>query len=138
MEIGTLVSLGAYFLAMLGIGLWSWKRSTSDIGGYLLGGRKLSAPVAALSAGASDMSGWLMLGLPGAAFVSGLSASWIAIGLFAGALLNYLVVAPRLRVHTESARDSITIPQFLEERFEDRSHVLRAVSAIVIILFFTL
>lgn len=138
MEVGTLVSLGAYFLLMLGIGLWAWKRSTEDIGGYLLGGRKLSPSVAALSAGASDMSGWLMLGLPGAAFVSGLSASWIAIGLFAGALLNYLIVAPRLRVHTEKTGDSITIPQFLEERFEDRSHLLRAIAAVVIILFFTL
>jgi SSS family solute:Na+ symporter/sodium/proline symporter len=137
MEIGTLVSLGAYFLGMLGIGLWAWKRSTDDIGGYLLGGRRLSPSVAALSAGASDMSGWLMLGLPGAAFLSGLSSSWIAIGLFAGAWLNYLIVAPRLRVHTEKS-DSITIPQFLEERFEDRTHLLRAISAMVIILFFTL
>jgi SSS family solute:Na+ symporter/sodium/proline symporter len=108
------------------------------VAGYLLGGRRLSPSVAALSAGASDMSGWLMLGLPGAAFVSGLSASWIAIGLFAGALLNYLIVAPRLRVHTERTGDSITIPQFLEERFNDDGHLLRIVSAVVIIIFFTL
>src|SRR4028118_462743 len=111
MEIGTLISLGAYFAAMLGIGLWAWKRSTEDIGGPLLGGRKLRPAVAALSAGASDMSGWLMLGLPGAAFVSGLSASWIAIGLFAGALLNYLLVAPRLPVDTAETGQRITIPQ---------------------------
>ena len=138
METGTLVSLAAYFLLMLGIGLWAWKKSTEDVSGYLLGGRKLSPSVAALSAGASDMSGWLMLGLPGAAFVTGLSAGWIAVGLFVGALLNYLIVAPRLRVHTEKTGDSITIPQFLEERFADRSHLLRIVSAVVIIIFFTL
>ncbi len=138
MEIGVIISLAAYFIAMLGIGLWAWKKSTDDIEGYLLGGRKLSPSVAALSAGASDMSGWLLLGLPGAAFVAGVSASWIAIGLFIGALLNYLIVAPRLRVHTEHTGDSITIPQFFEERFEDRSHALRVIASLVIIIFFTL
>ena len=138
METGVIISLTAYFVLMLGIGLWAWKRSTADIEGYLLGGRRLSPPVAALSAGASDMSGWLMLGLPGAAYVSGLSASWIAIGLFAGALANYIIVAPRLRVHTERTGDAITIPEFLEKRFEDRSHALRVISSVVIVLFFTL
>ena len=138
METGVLVSLAIYFIGMLGIGLWAWRKSTDDIEGYLLGGRKLSAPVAALSAGASDMSGWLMLGLPGAAFVAGLSASWIAIGLFVGALLNYIIVAPRLRVHTERTGDSITIPEFFEKRFEDRSHALRVIASAVIIIFFTL
>ena len=112
METGVIISLAIYFIAMLGIGLWAWRKSTDDIEGYLLGGRRLSPAVAALSAGASDMSGWLMLGLPGAAFVAGLSAGWIAIGLFVGALLNYLIVAPRLRVHTERTGDSITIPNF--------------------------
>jgi SSS family solute:Na+ symporter/sodium/proline symporter len=138
METGVIVSLAAYFIAMLGIGLWAWRKSTDDIDGYLLGGRRLSPSVAALSAGASDMSGWLLLGLPGAAYVSGLSASWIAIGLFIGALANYIIVAPRLRVHTERTGDSITIPQFFENRFEDRSHVLRVIASVVIIIFFTL
>jgi sodium/proline symporter len=138
METGVLVSLAVYFVAMLGIGLWAWRKSTSDIDGYLLGGRKLSAPVAALSAGASDMSGWLLLGLPGAAFIAGLGAAWIAIGLFVGALLNYLIVAPRLRVHTERTGDSITIPEYFEKRFEDDSHALRVIAAVVIIIFFTL
>jgi SSS family solute:Na+ symporter/sodium/proline symporter len=138
METGVLISLGAYFIAMLGIGVWAWRKSTDNIEGYLLGGRQLGPAVAALSAGASDMSGWLLLGLPGAAYVAGLSASWIAIGLFAGALLNYIIVAPRLRVHTERTGDSITIPQFFENRFEDNSHVLRVIAAVVIILFFTL
>lgn len=138
METGVIVSLGLYFAAMLAIGLYAWRKSTDDIDGYLLGGRKLTPAVAALSAGASDMSGWLLLGLPGAAFVAGLSATWIAIGLFAGALANYLIVAPRLRVHTERAGDSITIPEFFEKRFDDRSHALRVIASIVIILFFTL
>jgi sodium/proline symporter len=138
METGVIVSLGTYFVAMLGIGLWAWKKSTNDIGGYLLGGRRLTPSVAALSAGASDMSGWLLLGLPGAAFVAGLSATWIAIGLFAGALANYIIVAPRLRVHTERTGDAITIPEFFEKRFEDRSHALRVIASVVIIIFFTL
>ncbi|MGF1550539.1 MAG: sodium/proline symporter PutP [Sphingomonadaceae bacterium] len=138
MESGVLVSLGAYFVAMLAIGLWAWKRSTEDISGYLLGGRKLPPSVAALSAGASDMSGWLLMGLPGAAYLSGLSAGWIAIGLFLGALANYQLVAPRLRVHTEETGDAITIPEYLENRYRDRSHALRVISAIVIIIFFTL
>ena len=138
METGVIVSLGAYFAGMIAIGLWAWKRSTDDIDGYLLGGRKLSPQVAALSAGASDMSGWLLLGLPGAAYVAGLSASWIAIGLFVGAFANYLIVAPRLRVHTERTGDSITIPEYFEKRFEDKSHALRVISSLVIIIFFTL
>ena len=138
METGVIISLAVYFIAMLAIGLWAWKTSTDDIDGYLLGGRRLSPSVAALSAGASDMSGWLLLGLPGAAYVAGLSASWIAIGLFVGALLNYIIVAPRLRVHTERTGDSITIPEFFEKRFDDRSHALRAIASIVIIIFFAL
>ena len=138
METGVIISLAAYFIAMLAIGLYAWRTSTDDIDGYLLGGRKLGPAVAALSAGASDMSGWLLLGLPGAAFVAGLSASWIAIGLFVGALANYLIVAPRLRVHTEHTGDAITIPEYLEKRFDDRSHALRVISSVVIIIFFTL
>ena len=138
METGAIVSLGVYFVAMLAIGLWAWRKSTDDIEGYLLGGRKLSPSVAALSAGASDMSGWLLLGLPGAAFVSGLSASWIAIGLFVGAFANYLIVAPRLRVHTERTGDAITIPEYFEKRFDDKSHALRVIASVVIIIFFTL
>ena len=138
METGAIVSLAIYFIAMLGIGLWAWKESTDDIDGYLLGGRKLSPSVAALSAGASDMSGWLLLGLPGAAFVAGLSAGWIAIGVFTGALLNFIIVAPRLRVHTERTGNSITIPEFFEKRFEDKSHSLRVFASVVIIIFFTL
>lgn len=138
MAMETLISVAVYFALMLGIGIYAWRKSTSNIAGYLLGGRDLGPAVTALSAGASDMSGWLLLGLPGALFLTGLSASWIAIGLLAGALANYLIVAPRLRVHTELAGDAITIPDFLEKRFADHSRALRLVSSIVIVIFFTL
>lgn len=133
-----IISLALYFVVMLGIGLYAYKKSTSDVSGYMLGGRSLSPSVAALSAGASDMSGWILMGLPGAMFISGLSSSWIAIGLVAGAWLNYLLVAPRLRVYTEKANDAITIPDYFSNRFNDKSNMLRVVSAIVIVVFFTL
>jgi sodium/proline symporter len=104
----------------------------------MLGGRSLSPSVAALSAGASDMSGWMLMGLPGAMYVSGISSLWIATGLVLGAFLNYLIVAPRLRTYTEIANDSITLPDFFENRFNDNSHLLRVVSSVVIVVFFTL
>ena len=138
MHFGTALSLALYFALMLGIGLYAYRRSTDDVSGYMLGGRKLGPAVTSLSAGASDMSGWMLLGLPGAMYVSGLSASWIAIGLLLGALANYLLVAPRLRVYTEVARDAITIPDFFEKRFEDDSRALRVISSVVIVIFFTL
>ena len=137
MNIAALTSLGAYFVLMLGIGLYAYRESTEDSSGYLLGGRQLGPAVGALSAGASDMSGWMLLGLPGAVFVSGLSSAWIAVGLTVGAYFNYLLVAPRLRVYTEMADDAITIPDYFEKRFGDRSRALRVISAVVIILFFT-
>ena len=123
---------------MLAIGFYAYKKSTSDVSGYMLGGRGLSPSVAALSAGASDMSGWMLMGLPGAMYVSGMSNLWIAIGLVIGAFLNYLIVAPRLRTYTEIANDSITLPDFFENRFNDKSRMLRIVSSVVIIVFFTL
>ncbi len=138
MAFGTLISLALYFIVMLGIGLYAYKKSTSDVSGYMLGGRSLSPSVAALSAGASDMSGWMLMGLPGAMYVSGMSSLWIAIGLVIGAFLNYLIVAPRLRSYTEVANDSITLPDFFENRFKDNSRLLRVVSSVVIIVFFTL
>jgi SSS family solute:Na+ symporter/sodium/proline symporter len=138
LAIGTLISLTLYFIAMLLIGLYSYRKSTSDVAGYMLGGRSLSPSVAALSAGASDMSGWMLMGLPGAMYITGMSSIWIAIGLVIGAFLNYLVVAPRLRTYTELANDSITLPEFFEIRFNDKSRVLRIVSSVVIVVFFTL
>jgi len=137
MEFGTIISLSIYFLVMLGIGLYAFKNTKQDSSGYLLGGRQLGPAVMALSAGASDMSGWLVMGLPGAVYLSGLSNIWLGLGLIAGAYLNYLVIAPRLRAYTELANDSITLPEFFENRFEDKTRLLRIVSSIVIIIFFT-
>lgn len=138
LETGMIISLALYFVVMLGIGLYAYKQSTDDVSGYMLGGRNLPPSVAALSAGASDMSGWLLMGLPGAMYLFGLSKVWIAIGLVAGAWANYFLVAPRLRVYTEKANDSITIPDYFANRFADNKNILRVLSAIVIILFFTL
>lgn len=137
METGTIISLAAYFLLMLGIGLYAFKTSTESSSGYLLGGRQLGPAVTALSAGASDMSGWMVMGLPGAMYLSGLSNIWIAIGLIIGAYINYLIVAPRLRIYTELASDSITLPEFFENRFEDKTRLLRIISSFVFIVFFT-
>ncbi|WP_142950290.1 sodium/proline symporter PutP [Bacillus thuringiensis] len=136
MKIEIMVSLAIYMAGMLYIGYWSYKK-TSDLSDYMLGGRGLGPAVTALSAGASDMSGWMLMGLPGAMYATGLSSVWIAIGLLIGPYANYLIIAPRLRTYTEVANDSITIPDFLENRFKDRTKILRFVSAIVILVFFT-
>jgi len=133
-----MISLAGYFIVMLGIGFYAFKKSTGDLSGYMLGGRGLSPAVVALSAGASDMSGWIMMGLPGAMFITGFSSAWIAVGLIIGAWLNYILVAPRLRIYTEKANDSITIPDYFSNRFADNNNILRVISAIVIIIFFTL
>jgi len=125
-----------YMVMMLAIGYYSYKRTT-NLSDYMIGGRTLGPAVTALSAGASDMSGWLMMGLPGAMFASGISSGWIVVGLTVGAYFNWLYVAPRLRSYTEIASNSITIPSFLGHRFHDTSHVIRLVSALVIIIFFT-
>ncbi len=138
LEFGTAVSLAIYFMVMLGIGFYSFRVTANDVSGYTLGGRNLSPSVTALSAGASDMSGWMLMGLPGALYLSGMSSVWIAVGLLMGAFLNYLIVAPRLRVYTEVARDALTIPDYLEKRFDDKTRLLRLLSALVIVLFFTL
>lgn len=133
----TLVSLAAYFLLMIGIGVYAYFKQSNDSEGYMLGGRGLSPSVAALSAGASDMSGWLLMGLPGYMYGSGLVSIWIALGLTLGALLNYIIVAPRLRVYTEVADNAITLPDYFANRFQDKSHLLRIISALVVIIFFT-
>ncbi|WP_447928624.1 MULTISPECIES: sodium/proline symporter PutP [unclassified Vreelandella] len=136
MDTGVWISLFAYFALMVGIGVYAMRTSTSTSEDYVLGGRTLSPKVAALSAGASDMSGWLLLGLPGAMFVSGLASAWIGIGLLVGAFFNWLLVAPRLREQTVHYGNAITIPAFLANRFPTRALSLRTVSAIVIVIFF--
>lgn len=131
-----LLAIGIYMVAMLVIGWYAYKK-TSNLSDYMLGGRGLGPAVTALSAGAADMSGWLLMGLPGAIYASGLVEAWIAIGLTAGAYLNWLFVAPRLRVYTQVTKDSITIPSYLDNRLRDTTKLLRIASGIIILVFFT-
>jgi SSS family solute:Na+ symporter len=138
MQIATLISIMLYFILMLGIGVFAMRRSTGSAAGYLLGGRQLGPAVTALSAGASDMSAWILMGLPGAMVASGFSSAWIVVGLLVGAYWNYRLVAPRLRVFTEHANDALTLPDYFEARFHDHTHILRCVASLVIVLFFTI
>jgi len=126
-----------YIFGMIFIGFIAYK-ATHSFNEYILGGRRLGSLVTALSAGASDMSGWLLMGLPGAIFLYGISSSWIAVGLIIGAYLNWLFVAGRLRVHTEVNKDSLTLPNYFSNRFNDQSKLLRVISAFVILVFFTI
>lgn len=130
-----LAAIVVYLLGMLVIGYYAYRRTKTGRD-FLLAGRDLSPRVAALSAGASDMSGWLLMGLPGALYATGLIEAWIAIGLTLGTWLNWMIVAPRLRVYSEITQDSITMPAFFEFRFRDRTRLLRSVSALIILVFF--
>lgn len=125
-----------YFAAMLGIGVWASTR-TSNKDDYMIGGRNLPPSVAALSAGASDMSGWLLMGLPGALYLGGMVQAWIAIGLTIGAWVNWKIVAPRLRMFTEKYDNAITLPSFLGNRLVRGGRLLRIVAGLVILVFFT-
>ena len=129
------ITFALYILLMLAIGFVAW-RSVNTLDDYILGGRNMGSFVTALSAGASDMSGWLLLGLPGALFLGGLSESWIAIGLVLGAWCNWKFVAGPLRVYTERCNNALTLPDYFTQRFEDDSKVLRIISAVIILAFF--
>jgi sodium/proline symporter len=120
---------------MMFIGYLAWRR-TKNLSDYILGGRRLGSWVTAMSASASDMSGWLLLGLPGYAYAAGLEAGWIALGLLVGTYVNWRLVAARLRHYSVIAGDSQTLPEFFENRFHDETRLLRTVSAIFILLFF--
>ncbi|MBU3093016.1 sodium/proline symporter PutP [Clostridium sp. CF011] len=137
MEIESVAAMGVYILILLLIGYYSY-RKTNDISDYMIGGRGLGPMVTALSAGASDMSGWMLMGLPGAVYTKGISSIWLGIGLTIGAYLNYLLLAPRFRIYTEVSNDSLTVPDYLENRFKDKSNMLRLVSGIIILVFFVL
>nr|WP_298123842.1 sodium/proline symporter PutP [uncultured Pseudoxanthomonas sp.] len=132
-----LVTFAAYLLLMVGIGFVAWRR-TRTFDDYILGGRSLGSYVTALAAGASDMSGWLMMGLPGALYLGGASEAWIAIGLVIGAWCNWKFVAGPLRVYTERTDNALTLPDYFTHRFEDRSRMLRILSALVILVFFAI
>ncbi|MCF7956155.1 MAG: sodium/proline symporter PutP [Phycisphaerae bacterium] len=136
MSIPVLITFVIYFVALVAIGLYFCSKSSS-IDDYLLGGRAMGSWVTALSAQASDMSGWLLMGLPGAIYIGGLGNSWIAIGLFIGTVFNWALISAPLRIYTEKV-DAITLPCFFEARFKDPTGLLRTVSAIIILIFFTI
>jgi sodium/proline symporter len=136
MNTATLTTFLIYLVILMVLGIIAY-RKTHNLADYMLGGRQLGSGVTALSAGASDMSGWLLLGLPGALYAEGLNQIWIGVGLIVGAYLNWLFVASRLRVYTEKAGNALTIPEFLHNRFQDSSNLLRIISALVILVFFT-
>ncbi len=133
----TTITFIIYIVAMIAIGFFAW-RYTNNLSDYILGGRSLGSFVTAMSAGASDMSGWLLMGLPGALFLRGVSESWIAFGLILGAWINWALVAGRLRVYTELTDNALTLPDYFSRRFEDHSKILRVLSAIIILVFFTI
>ncbi|WP_076408782.1 sodium/proline symporter PutP [Shewanella sp. UCD-KL12] len=135
-ELPILITFIGYLSLMMGIGLWAYK-ATDSVDDYILGGRGMGPAVTALSVGASDMSGWLLLGLPGAVYLGGLGEAWIGIGLVFGAWLNWLFVAKRLRIYTEFTDNALTLPDFFEKRFEDNKGILKLVSAVTILIFFT-
>lgn len=132
----TLTTFILYFFFLLWVGIYFYRKTTS-IDDYLLGGRNMGSWVTALSAQASDMSGWLLMGLPGAVYLSGVNQSWIAIGLWLGTLLNWILVAPRLRTYT-SKTNSLTLSSFFEKRFQDPTGLLRIISALITLIFFTI
>jgi sodium/proline symporter len=130
-----IIPFAIYILGMVAIG-WIFYFRTRDLSDYVLGGRRLNSWVTSLSAQASDMSGWLLLGLPGYAYIAGLEAFWIAAGLSVGTYLNWKVVAPRLRQYTQQYGNAITLPDYFENRFAAQSNLLRLLSALFILIFF--
>lgn len=135
MDFWLIFSFILYLLVLLGIGFYFSKKSTT-MSDYFLGGRKMGIWVTALSAQASDMSSWLLMSVPGAVYISGLGSAWIAIGLLIGTYLNWKIVAQRLRKYSQAAGNAITIPQYLQNRFNSDSVVIRTVCAVIIFVFF--
>ncbi|MCI5220574.1 MAG: sodium/proline symporter PutP, partial [Candidatus Electrothrix sp. LOE2] len=132
-----IIQFGLYLLLMLGIGAYAMRRTTNNED-FLIGGRTLGPVTTAISAGASDMSSWLLLGLPGAVFASGLvEGVWISLGLTLGAYANWRIVAPRLRASSEQL-NAVTLPTYLANRFDDSTGILKTVSTLVFLIFFTL
>ena len=125
------IAFAVYFLVVLAIAVIAWWR-TRDLGDYLLGGKRLGATAAALSAGASDMSGWLLLGLPGYAYLSGLESAWLALALWLGSYSSWRWLAPRLRQVCSEHVDVLTLPDLFAQRAVDRQRLLRLVGALFI------
>ena len=138
-NIQILVAMGAYLLFTVGISLWYSKRSNRNAEAYFLGERGLGPWVAAMSAEASDMSGWLLMGLPGVAYFTGAGeAVWTAIGLALGTWINWQIVAKRLRSYSQVANNSITLPAFFSNRYHDKRRVLSIIASVLLILFFSI
>ena len=131
----TLITFVIYLIFLMGVGVYFYKK-TETAEDYVLGGRGMGSWVTALSAQASDMSGWLLMGLPGAVYMTGMSQTWTAIGLTLGTYLNWKILAPKLRVQTEET-DTMTLPNFLSKKLKDDTGTIRIFSAIVILFFFT-
>lgn len=136
-NISVIIAFVLYLGLMMAIGIYYY-RKTHSMDDYIIGNRKLGAWVTAMSAEASDMSGWMMMGVPGAAYLAGISSAWIAVGLGLGTWANWHFVAKRLRHYTEMANNSLTLPDFLQNRFNDKSNLLRIVPAIFIVIFFVI
>ncbi|MDF2483895.1 MAG: sodium:proline symporter [Herbinix sp.] len=133
-----LIVMCVYMALVIGIGLFFSKRANESSDNYFLGGRSLGPWIAAMSAEASDMSGWLLMGLPGVAYFYGFSdAAWTAIGLLAGTYINWLIVAKRLHAYSIIANDSITIPDFFSHRFKESKKIIMSIAALFIMVFFT-
>ncbi len=135
LSLPTTVAFLLYVIIVLAIGVYAYTK-TKDASDYFLGGRKLSPLVSAISASASDMSGWILLGLPGYAYLAGLEAAWITLGLMIGVAANWLLMAKRLRIYTEMLDDAVTIPAYLQRRFNDSKVWLKSIAALSILLFF--
>lgn len=131
--VAVLLAFAAYMILMIVVGaVYAGKTKNSE--DYFLGGRKLNGWVAALSAQASDMSGWLLMGLPGSIYAFGTGQAWIAIGLLIGTICNWLFIAQRLRRYTIRANNSLTLPSYLENRFHDKRRILLMTSSIVFVI----
>lgn len=134
----TIIGTFTVYLAVILLMAWVAYRRTSNLSDYILGGRSLNSWITALAAQASDMSGWLLMGLPGFAYLAGLEASWMVAGLLMGTYLNWKLVAQRLREATEKLNDALTLPDYFERRFKDNSRALRLIAGAFVLFFFTL
>jgi len=136
-DIWVLVAFILYFVFVLGIGYYFYNKSHS-MEDYFLGGRSMNPYVTAMSAQASDMSSWLLMGLPGAVLLLGLGEAWIGIGLAIGSYLSWLFVAKKLRIHSEVSGNALTMPEFFSNRFKDEKGYLRMIAAVIILFFFVI
>ena len=137
MDIMVLMAFIAYFILVLGIGYYFYNKS-HNMEDYILGGRSMNPYVTAMSAQASDMSSWLLMGLPGAVLLAGIGEAWIGIGLAIGSYLSWLLVAKKLRIHSEVTGNALTVPEFFSNRYKDKKGILRIVAAVIILFFFVI